>query len=260
MANFEVPVELYMTKPIIVARAGESLEVVRRRLANHRISALPVVDDQDRVVGLISRTDLLRVGRREAGGRHGAKLLTLPDRTAEDEMTREVVVAEKDTPLAETARRMVKERRHRVVVVDSDVPVGIVSTRDLMDAIREKRVNRPLSEIMSSPLFTVRATEPLSLATDRLGQAKVTGLVVVDEGWPVGIFTQEEALGATGFPGDTRVEDAMNPAVLVLDERLAIHRAAAQAAAMDVRRLVVSRSGEAVGIISGLDFARIVAA
>lgn len=50
-----------------------------------------------------------------------------------------------------------------------------------MRAVLKKRVSNPLSEYMSSPAFTVRASEPISLATERLKRARVSGLVVVDE-------------------------------------------------------------------------------
>ena len=258
MANFETPVSTYMSTPIVAIRSKDSLTAARRSLADHDVSALPVVDEKDRVVGVISRTDLLRVGRRDAGSRQGSPLLTLPDRKVADDMTQNVAVVPSHTSLAETAKKMVQERIHRVVVTEGDVPVGVLSTLDLMRVIRDKRVNYPISDIMSSPLFTVRASEPLSLATDRLAKARVTGLVVVDEDWPVGVFTQEEALDAGSLPRDTPVEEAMSPAILILDARTPVHRAAAQAGALHARRVIVSKDGEPVGIVSGLDFASLV--
>ncbi len=257
MAKFDVPVSLYMSSPIVAIRTRDSLERARSMLADHEVSALPVVDEKDRVVGILSRTDLLRVGRREAGSRPGAALLMLPDRNAGDEMTHEVAILSHEASIADAAGVMTQKRIHRVVIEDDGVPVGIFSTRDVMRVIREKRLNLPLSEIMSSPLFTVRHSEPLSLATDRLPKARVTGLVVVEGEWPVGIFAQEEALAARDLPLDTPVEDAMSPAILVLDETLPVHRAAAQAGALDVRRIVVSRNGKPVGIVSGIDFAEL---
>jgi CBS domain-containing protein len=97
------------------------------------------------------------------------------------------------------------------------------------------------------------------MAAERLEKARVTGLVVVDGDWPVGIFTQVEALESRELPRQTPVEEALNPAVLVLDEHTPVFRAAAQAAAMEARRVVVTSDGTPVGIVTGLDFAGIVA-
>jgi CBS domain-containing protein len=84
----------------------------------------------------------------------------------------------------------------------------------------------------------------------------VSGLAVLDDGWPVGVFTQEEALEARDQPRDTPVETAMNPAMLALEAETPLHRAAAQAEALRVRRIIVVRGTRLEGILSGLDFAR----
>jgi len=96
------------------------------------------------------------------------------------------------------------------------------------------------------------------MAAERLEKARVTGLVVVDDEWPVGIFTQVEALESRELPRETLMEEVMNPAILVLDEETPVYRAAAQASVMQARRVVTTRNGNAVGIVTGLDFAKIV--
>lgn len=256
MASFDIPLKLYMSAPVHAVRTTDSLDEAQRRLRDHRISALAVVDERDRIVGVLSRSDLLRVGRREAGSQHRAALLNLPDRPVEEVMTGGLFSLGPDDPLEEAARIMVQERVHRIFVVQAgDVPRGVVSTRDVMQAIADKRMGTPISEYMSSPLFTIRAQEPISLASDRLEKAHVTGLVVVEDGWPVGVFTQEDALASRGMVRTTRVDDVMDPAILILDGETPLYRAAQQAAAMDVRRVVVTVRGRPEGILTGIDFA-----
>jgi CBS domain-containing protein len=109
---------------------------------------------------------------------------------------------------------------------------------------------------MSSPAFTVRASEPISLATDRLEKAHISGLIVVDGEWPVGFFSQREALAARDLPRSTPVEEGMTSAMLALEADTPLHRAAAQAAELRVRRVIAVRSRNIEGILSGLDFAR----
>lgn len=258
MANFEIPARQYMSAPLQTADVDASLDDVRRRLLELGFSALPVAED-GRVVGLVSRTDLVKVGTRQSGNRPGSSLLVLPDRTAGQEMTPDPRAVPADAPLSRVAGIMVEDRIHRVFVEEDGETIGVVTTRDLMRVVAEKKVNHPLSRHMSSPLFTVRASEPVSLATERLEKARVTGLVVVDDGWPVGVFTRREALESRGARREMPVEEAMNVAILLLAADLPIHRAAAQAAAMNARRIVATRDEEAVGIVSGLDFAQLVA-
>lgn len=259
MANFEIETRHYMSSPVRTAHVDDSLGDVHRRLRELGVSALPVADDDGRVVGVLSRTDLLRTGRRQAGARPGADLLSLPDRTAGEEMTGDPVSVSVDAPLSRAAELMLDDRMHRVFVTEDGEIAGVVTPRDLMRAVAEKQVNHPLSRYMSSPLFTVRAGESVALAAERLEKAKVTGLVVVDDELPVGVFTQTEALAARHHPRDTPVQDVMSVRILLLHAELPVHRAAAQAEALDVRRIVATRDDAAEGIVTGLDFARVVA-
>ncbi|MDX3098244.1 CBS domain-containing protein [Streptomyces sp. ME19-03-3] len=50
-----------MSSPAIIVRAGESIAVAARTMAEHRVNRLPVVDDEDRLVGIVTRGDLLQV-------------------------------------------------------------------------------------------------------------------------------------------------------------------------------------------------------
>ena len=259
MANFGVPAHMYMSSPLASVHQGDSLDDVHRRLQESGFSALPVVYDGGHVIGVLSRSDLIRLGIRESANPTPSPLLVFPDRTAGDDMTPVPTAVSTDAPLSEVADIMIEDRVHRVFVEGEDGrTTGVVTTRDLMRAIADKRVSQPLSELMSSPVFTIRAAEPVSMATERLGKARVTGLVVVDESWPVGVFSQVEAVDARDVRRETAVEDVMSPAILILDGRTPIHRAAAQAASMDVRRIVVIDGDDTVGIVTGLDFARVV--
>ncbi len=49
-----------MTRPVVVVRARVTFSVMAHLLRRHRISGLPVVDDHERLVGVVSESDLLR--------------------------------------------------------------------------------------------------------------------------------------------------------------------------------------------------------
>lgn len=256
MSHFAVPVSEVMTSKVVSITSNTSMPEAYELLKGSAFSALAVVDgDAQNLIGVLSRSDLLRVGRVQSGRRPDAALLTLPERPIAEVMTANPLTVDPAAPLAAAAKLMARRSVHRVFVVEGSRLVGVVSTRDVMQTVADNQMNNPISEFMSKPLFTIRATEPISLAADRLEKARVSGLVVVDDEWPVGVFTQADALLSREMPRTTAVEEVMNPAMICVPEDSKMHRAAAQALAMHARRIIACRNREAVGILSGLDFA-----
>ena len=85
------------------------------------------------------------------------------------------------------------------------------------------------------------------------------GVVVLEEEWPVGVFTQSEALAAAHLDPSTPVEEVMSCALLCLPIGMPIHRAAAFAVETRARRVLAVEARDLRGILSGLDMARVVA-
>jgi CBS domain-containing protein len=245
-----------MTAPTLSIGVDAPLEHAFGRMQEARVSALIVVNADGTPAGLVTRADLLHVGRNESGRRPGDASLTLPDRRVSEEMSQLGVILPPEAPLTEAAQIMVRERTHRVLIGSEKEIQGIITTRDMMRALEDKKDNHIVMDFMSSPVFTVRAEEPVSLAVERLEKARVTGLVVVENGWPIGVFTEEEALESRDVARHTAVEDVMTTRLLALRPDTRLHRAAAQASATRVRRVVVQDGDTLAGILTGLDFAR----
>ena len=260
MSHFATAGRTYHTSPVISVPLDADVNLAYERMLESDVSSLAVVDGQGQLVGILTRSDLLKVGTRQAGSGPHAAVLTLPNKPVQQWMTPDPVSVGPEDTLKLAAQRMVQKHIHRVYVVDDKKqPIGVISTRDLMLAVRDQRLNREIEEYMSSPVFTIRCHEPISEAVQRLARAHISGLVVLDEDWPVGVFTQRDALLFQHMPRTTPVEDAMDPALLILPPTCPIYRAAAQASAMKVRRILVSEHKKSVGILTGLDFAKAVA-
>jgi CBS domain-containing protein len=257
MSSLIMPVRDFMSSPVHTVYPGDPLAAAYAQLRGHRISSLAVVDMDQRPVGVVSRTDLIRAGRLDAGRRPKAASLVFPDKQVADVMTEGVRSVTPTATMQEAAKAMVDGRVHRVFVVEDEQLLGVVSTKDVMRAIGETKLEGMVSDHMSSPVFTVRSEEPLALATERLERARVSGVVVVENGRAVGIFTQVESLLAADWPRDTPVDEVMSAAMLCLDADTPLHRAAAQAAVTRARRVIVTREREMVGILTGIDFARV---
>ncbi len=260
MSSFLQPVSRYMTSAVDALFANASLAEVARHLADQRVSAVPLLDEDGHIVGVVSRSDLLHAGRFEAIDDVGGVALRLPHTTAMTLVTRRPHVCTATTTMRDASREMVEHRIHRLFVVEQGRPVGVISTLDVAAAVRDARSTVSIGEVMKHPIVTIPLEGSLEAAIGMLDRAHITGIVVIDDHWPIGVFTQAEAMAARDLPGRTPVEDLYDPAVLCMPVKTPAHRAAAQAAQFDARRVVACDKQEAVGIVSGLDFARIAAA
>ncbi len=258
MAPYATAARDYATSPVHTVREDAKLALVEHQLTELDVSGLPVLDDAGHVIGVITRTDLIRAGRVRVPNGGRAHVLELPDAYVRDFMHVGVRTVDSSAPVAAAARTMLAHRVHRVYVMDADMLIGVLSTKDMMRVVANARVRTALSEIMSTSVVTVRASDPVSVAVDRMAAAHVSGLIVMDEEWPIGVFSQPEAIAARATPPADRVEKWMDPAVLSLPSGMPLHRAAAQALHMSVRRVLVVEGKSILGVISGLDFARAV--
>ncbi|GAA3655143.1 CBS domain-containing protein [Streptomyces chitinivorans] len=128
-----------MTIDVVKAHPTTPFKQIAHLLARHGISGLPVVDGDDKVLGVVSETDLLahqarqgsddapprgRTGRRRAAGR---------PLTAGELMTSPAVTVHALDSVARAARTMVAHGVQRLPVLDEEERlVGIVTRRDLL--------------------------------------------------------------------------------------------------------------------------------
>ncbi|MGZ4104699.1 MAG: CBS domain-containing protein [Actinomycetota bacterium] len=127
-----------MTTDVASVRDDAGYKEIVRLMQARNVSAVPVVDTANRIVGIVSEADLLpkehaheheafmHRGRRRRR-RKAAGLL------ASDVMTSPVITVAPDAPLSEAARTMDERGVKRLPVVDdSGAMVGIVSRKDLL--------------------------------------------------------------------------------------------------------------------------------
>lgn len=134
-----------MTRAVVTVQSDATIVDAIRLMLGQRISGLPVVDDADAVIGMLTEGDLLR--RSETGTeRRRARWLDFlrgPGRQAEDYvqahgrkvgevMTRNVLSVSEGTPIDEVVELMESRRVKRVAVVTGNRLVGIVSRADLL--------------------------------------------------------------------------------------------------------------------------------
>jgi len=254
------PVREYASDTLVSVRPDTPLADVHNLLLDRDVSAVPVVDEKGELNGIISTTDLLREARLEIAAPGDVVRITPTPRLARDLMKRNVVTVDQDAPLGDAAGEMMKHRIHRVVVTRGGKPVGVLSTRDAMRAVLRARIEAPLERIMTVPVETIEEGDTIRTAIERLDDANVRGLVVVDGTWPVGVFTHTEAIQARALPPvflDTPVERVMSYETICLDVKTPLYRVAGHAIQMRVRRILAVHDRELRGIVSGFDLVRV---
>ncbi len=250
-------VSTLMTSPVLSVSVHTPLDAAYQLMASRRISSVPVVDGEDRPIGVLSMTDLLRIGRLQPASLAGIQPIELPSEPVGEHMHKGVISVPPDATATAAAKLMVENHVHRVYVEEEGKIVGVLSIEDLLVVVRGLHLQQPIGEVMTKPVISILHTTSLREAAARLDRAGVTGVAVVDEyKHPVGMFTQVEALAARELSPDDPVEIVMNYAVLHQHMKTPLYRAAAHAYEARARRVLVMENGELVGVVTGLDFAR----
>lgn len=136
-----------MTKDVITIRSEATVEELARLLMEHRISGVPVVNDENRIEGIVTENDLIRKNKRlhiptvirlfdaylMVGSKSMEKEIKNMAATTVDEIcTREVVSITEETTLDEIATIMAEQHTHLLPVLSDGAVVGIVGKADVV--------------------------------------------------------------------------------------------------------------------------------
>ncbi|WP_439381064.1 CBS domain-containing protein [Amycolatopsis lexingtonensis] len=124
-----------MTAPVITVHPWTSAKEAAELLSAHGFTALPVVDDDDRLVGIVTEADLIR-GRIPAAPRYAHEpRVTVAGKTAGDLMTTPVTAMSTGTDVADLCQALVDARIRAMPIVDGSAVVGIVTRGDIVHVL-----------------------------------------------------------------------------------------------------------------------------
>ena len=145
-----------MMRNVISVGPDASVREVASLMLERRISGVPVVDDERRVLGIVSEGDLIRrpeieTDRVPAGWlglflsdeERARDFIKSHGRKAREVMTQPAICVALDTPLVEVVRLMERHRVKRLPVVEHGMLAGIVTRTDLLRALVERRAELP---------------------------------------------------------------------------------------------------------------------
>ena len=114
---------------LIIARPIDNISEVARKMVQNNINHLPVVDEKDKLLGIVTSWDIANAVA------HGKKKLT-------DVMTKKVIIAREEEPVDVIARRIDKNKISGLPIIDNDNRVkGMVTAEDISRLIGDESKN-----------------------------------------------------------------------------------------------------------------------
>jgi CBS domain-containing protein len=143
-----------MTRRVVAVRMNATFKEMATILRSSRVSAFPVIDAAQRVVGVVSEADLLvKQAEHRAGWfgtlRHYGQRKKAAGLTAGELMTSPALTIGPDAPVAEAAKVMYARRVKRLPVVNSSGQLtGIVSRADVLSVYsrRDDEISHEVSD------------------------------------------------------------------------------------------------------------------
>ncbi|PKV83133.1 CBS domain-containing protein [Streptomyces sp. TLI_146] len=173
-----------MTREVVEAHPETPFKDLVRLLDRHRISGLPVVDEDDKVVGVISETDLIHHQAVRSTDLPARRFRLAPPRrrsarrtaarTAQELMSTPAVTVHPEQRITDAARVMERHGVERLPVVDEeDRLIGIATRRDLL------RVFLRTDDEIRQEILDAVATHALGLPTHEVNVSVRDGMVTL---------------------------------------------------------------------------------
>lgn len=248
-----------MHKGLITCKPDLPLGKVAGLLADNHVHSLFVLGEDEYPVGVITDYDVL-AGEWLSGDPES--LGVMRGMTAGELMSSPVESIQADTAANEAARLMQQDNIRRLLVVEDQKPVGVISVSDFISELAAKgEIKREIvSDVMSDAYLVCRDKTPVTAAARAMSDTGWRSVVVADaHGKPLGIFSGLDLLACCDLdqiPDTYLVTDVMH-APLKISMRASLQEAAQMMIDNHHHRiLVVDPSNEdslPLGVISSFD-------
>lgn len=151
-----------MSSDLITVKSEDSLTLAYLKMSQNRIRHLPVTDSSGRLVGIISDRDLLRAAKSNHPTKNNLDFESFsfdPRQRVIGYMSWPVKSVDKKTSLHTLAQRMINEKISSFVITEENVPVGIITTEDLLNVLcdlmdkPESKLRWTLENLLHNPTF-----------------------------------------------------------------------------------------------------------
>ncbi|KVW31831.1 EAL domain-containing protein [Burkholderia ubonensis] len=178
-------------------------------------------------------------------------------------VARSILSCTRATPVREVARRIFAERCSSIVVMEEGEAVGIWTEQDALAAgDSPQALDRPVGEVMSSPVLTLEADTPLGEAAVRFKRSGVRHFVVVRDGVAIGVLTQTDVVvnqGAEFFLRLKPIDSIRVHSPVTVPAHVALHDVVARMRAEKLDAVLVAYGDGEHGILTERDVVRLIA-
>lgn len=202
-----------MTVPPISLKDSDSLGAAAALMSRHAIKRLPVVDQDQKIVGVISRVDVLKQLLSVKTRPVKTKIPSGSAQTVGEIMLSDIPAVREDSGLTEIVKVLIEAEMRKLIVVDEDQrPIGLISDSDVVSRIQPQRRRGILDalaggalpqddirarELMSAGVLVAPESLPLVEAAHLMFKNNRKWLVVVDEtGKTLGLVDRQVLLRA----------------------------------------------------------------
>jgi CBS domain-containing protein len=187
-----------MEEDVITLHEGDSINEVIQMMLKGNVSGFPIVNDENKVIGIVSERDFISLVANIITGKKVA-----------DFMSHDVVSVRPDTSVEDAARVMILNDFRRLPIVREGIMIGVVTTSDIVNylgsgEVFEKLVTGDMHEALGVPIKVIAREVPINVEPDLdLGEAaelmiarEVNVLPVIVDGALTGIITERDLLSA----------------------------------------------------------------
>ena len=244
----------FATHPVVAVDVESPVQEALQLMSDRCISCI-IVLSHDEPIGILTERDVVFAAN---------WLLGQPGLLIKEVMNKPVMTASEDMTVAQAYQIFRQHKIRHIVVLDACLNMaGIFTQTDLVRSLREKAFDgiNDISHLMSSQVLHVAPDVPARYALSLMARRSVSCIVVVEEGHPVGIFTERDVVCYIAQGVDlsaVTVGSVMSPSVFSTPLMTAPFDTIDVMLKKSIRRLlVVDECGKMTGILTQTDIGRV---
>ncbi len=237
-----------MTEDIATVCPGASVVSAAKIMSDKNISCIIVSVNGD-LSGIITETDLLK--KAVAEGNDFRKM------TAEHIMSTPVRSLDRNLSVLDASRIMETENIRRLVIVEDERPVGILTQTDIVRVLTSYSMWKNVEELMTSDVAAISTSATVKEAADVMASRDISCLVAMANNAVAGIFTERDLLkrviALKRNPSKTILKNVITSPVVSVPSNYSIPSASKMMEKMKIRRLLVMDDQNLLGVVTQTD-------
>ena len=188
------PIRLIMTKSVVSVETSAKVGEAIRLMKENNVGGLPVVDEKNRVRGIITERDIAGLFADKISGVRVAQL-----------MSEKVITALPTTTIFEVAKTMTAQGFRRLPIISDNKVIGIITAMDIIRFFGSGEVfkylrsgtimqvlNTPALEIATKEVVTIKPSADVGQAAKIMRNKNIGAIPVVENDRLVGIITERD--------------------------------------------------------------------